>query len=153
MSSFIDINESVNEHYNILDENQEILNENVKNVNENVNHGKIDMLSDMIINQRKDIVETQNYGKMLFKDLKRLEKYLPKNIFHTDECVIYSGYINKQKFICGFYFNKKKVLVNRLLYHNFIGHLDNNIIIENTCENKGICCNIKHLRAKDINHL
>lgn len=121
------------------------------NINEiEVKNEKLNLLSDMITNQRNDIIDMDNYGKMTFKDLKRLEKYLPKNIFHCDECVIYTGYINKQKYICGFYFNKKKVLVNRLLYHNFIGHVDKSIVIENTCENKGICCNIHHLKAKHI---
>lgn len=115
----------------------------------NEENTKLNLLSDMIQYQRENITELQNYGKMSFKDLKRLEKYLPRNIFDTDECVIYLGYINKKKYISGFYFNKKKVLVNRLLYHNFIDDIEDKMIIENTCENKGICCNIKHLKSKN----
>lgn len=108
---------------------------------------KHDLLTEMIKRQREVISQQQNYGRLSFKDLKRLEKYLPQSIFDTDECVIYSGYINK-KLTSGFSYNKKKVLVNRILYHNFIDELDDTLIIENTCQNKGICCSLQHLHAK-----
>ena len=38
--------------------------------------------------------------------------------------------------------------LHRLLYINFIGQLYSNSYLEFTCPNKGVCCNINHIKIK-----
>ena len=50
-----------------------------------------------------------------------------------------------------FYFRKKKVALHRLLYINFIGHLDDDEYLKFNCENKGKCCNVHHMNKFKYN--
>lgn len=106
-----------------------------------------EILSKLIKNQKNDIPLDK---KLAFNDLARISNNLPNDIF-TDECCIWSGYItnsNSEKKNCyiSFYFKNKKVSLHRLLYTNYIGHINDNEYIKYTCNNKGKCCTINHLK-------
>ena len=49
----------------------------------------------MIRKQRKNIRKKGNYGKLSFDDIKRVDKYLNRNIFDNSECCIYKGELKK----------------------------------------------------------
>jgi hypothetical protein len=53
--------------------------------------------------------------------------------------------LNKGRYV-NFYFRRKKVALHRLLYVNFIGNLNDDEYLKFSCDNKGICCNIHHLK-------
>ena len=53
--------------------------------------------------------------------------------------------------ILNFYFNKKKIALHRLLYINYIGEISNKEYIRFTCDNKGKCCNINHMKKYSYN--
>lgn len=92
-------------------------------------------------NQKQFIPSYQNYGKMLFEDIQRIEKNIQKDIF-LDECTLYKGEIKNG--FASISYKGKKVSVQRLLYHNYIGMIKRNQFIRYSCENKGICCTLKH---------
>ena len=97
---------------------------------------------------QKDSVPTyQNYGKMSFEDIQRIEKNIQKDIFDVDICCLYKGEIKNG--FASISYKSKKVSVQRLLYHNYIGTIRRNQIIQYTCENKGLCCCLKHLYVED----
>lgn len=112
-----------------------------------------DILNDLLVKQIKNV----NFDKKLkFQDLKRLCKYITSSIFDENICSIWNGYItnvnNIEKGIyINFYFNGKKVALHRLLYLNFVGDLSDDEYLKFTCENKGKCCNIHHLRKFKYN--
>ena len=112
-----------------------------------------DILNDLLIKQIKNV----NYDKKLkFQDLKRLCKYITTSIFDENVCSIWNGYItnvnNIEKGIyINFYFDGKKVALHRLLYLNFVGELSEDEYLKFTCENKGKCCNIHHLKKFKYN--
>ena len=93
-------------------------------------------------NQKKHIPTYQNYGKMFFEDIQRIEKNIQKDIF-ANTCCLYKGEIKNG--FASISFKGKKVSVQRLLYHNYIGEIKRNQIIKYTCENKGTCCCLNHL--------
>jgi len=93
-------------------------------------------------NQKDSIPTYQNYGKMFFEDIQRLELNIKDDIF-SDHCCIYNGEIKNG--FASISFKGKKVSVQRLLYHNYIGTIRRNQIIKYSCENKGICCCLNHL--------
>lgn len=111
-------------------------------------NNKNDLLKELIKNQRKNI-KVEN--KLLLSDLKRISNNLDSNIFSNDECCIWNGYItnnnneNRSKYI-NFYFNHKKTALHRLLYINYVDNLDKKEYIKYSCKNKGICCNINHIK-------
>ena len=113
-----------------------------------MNNKKNDLLKELIKNQRKNI-KVEN--KLLLSDLKRISNNLDSNIFSNDECCIWNGYItnnnneNRSKYI-NFYFNHKKTALHRLLYINYVDNLEKKEYIKYTCKNKGICCNINHIK-------
>lgn len=82
-------------------------------------------------------------------DLKRILKYVDTSIFDDNFCCLWKGYVTNNKGLyVNFYFNKKKMALHRLLYINFIGQLYSNSYLEFTCPNKGVCCNINHIKIK-----
>lgn len=100
---------------------------------------------------RKQIKNIPNDKKLKYNDLKRLCKYISSSIFDENICSIWNGYItninNIEKGIyINFYFKGKKMALHRLLYINFIGTLRDDEYLKFTCENKGKCCNIHHLK-------
>lgn len=103
---------------------------------------------ELLAKQRKN---TNTKYKFSPPDLKRVAKYLKKSIFIKDQCNIWSGYItNNNNELKGtyinFYFKKKKIALHRLLYINFVDSLSSNEYIKYTCENKGRCCSINHMK-------
>ena len=106
---------------------------------------------ELIKNQKKNI---QADKKLLYNDIKRISKYLNKSIFN-DECSIWTGYItviknDKKNSYINFFYNGKKYALQRLLYINYMGNLNDSEYIKFTCENKGRCCNVNHFyKIKD----
>ena len=104
------------------------------------------ILKKLIKNQIKNI--NKEY-KLSNNDLIRISNNLDQDIF-SEDCCIWKGYItnnnnNRAKYI-NFYFNKKKIALHRLLYINFVEELNKNEYIKYTCNNKGKCCNINHIK-------
>lgn len=120
----------------------------MSNIIKCTNYKGIEIFKDLIRKQRKDI----NIDKKLqLNDLKRICKYIDSDIFNNEHCCIWSGYItNKNNDTKGsyinFYFKKKKIALHRLLYYNFVNDLEIDEYIKFTCNNKGICCNINHMK-------
>jgi hypothetical protein len=97
-------------------------------------------------NQKDSIPTYQNYGKMSFEDIQRIERNIQKDIF-DDQCCLYKGEIKNG--FASISYRGKKVSVQRLLYHNYIGTIRRNQIIQYVCNNKGICCCLAHLEVDD----
>lgn len=90
--------------------------------------------------------------RLQYTDLKRIAKYIPSSIFDTDDCSIWKGYISstsktpdKGNYV-NFYFRKRKVALQRLLYENFVGEITKNEYLRFVCDNRGKCCNINHIK-------
>jgi len=112
-----------------------------------------DFLKELLINQLKNINPNKklNYG-----DIKRISKFLTNSIFHDTTCSLWNGYVTNEKnqtkgTYINFYFNKKKIALHRLLYINYIGEISNKEYIRFTCDNKGKCCNINHMKKYSYN--
>ncbi len=106
-----------------------------------------EILSKLIKNQRNDIPLDK---KLSFTDLTRISNNLPNDIF-SEECCIWSGYVtnlksNKKNSYVSFFYKNKKVSLHRLLYSNYIGNINDNEYIKYTCNNKGTCCTINHMK-------
>lgn len=115
------------------------------------NNNNNDILKKLVKRQLKNI--SPEY-KLSNSDLMRISNNLTSDIFSND-CCIWNGYItnnnnNRAKYI-NFYFNKKKIALHRLLYINFKGELKKNEYIKYSCNNKGKCCNINHIKKKVTN--
>jgi hypothetical protein len=107
-----------------------------------------DLLKELMFRQLKNIPVEK---KLQYQDLKRICKYINLSIFDEKNCCEWNGYItNANKSDKGtyvnFYFRKKKAALHRLLYINFIGELSDDEYLKFNCENKGVCCNIKHIK-------
>jgi hypothetical protein len=105
------------------------------------------ILSNLIKNQREHISLDK---KLSFKDLNRISYNLTTNIF-SNECSIWNGYItnvNSKKKNCyiSFFFKNKKVSLHRLLFANYVEDINDNEYIKYTCNNKGKCCTIYHMK-------
>jgi hypothetical protein len=106
-----------------------------------------EILDELFKKQLKNV--TRN--KLSYEDIKRLSKYIKSTIFDENCCSIWNGYItnigNKSKGIyINFYYNSRKIALHRILYSNYIGDLTENEYLKFSCENKGRCCNIKHIQ-------
>lgn len=119
--------------------------------NESTHKKKINnnqLFKELIQKQRKDVPMDK---RLQLNDLKRICKYIDTSIFNSDECCLWNGYITninnatKGTYI-NFYFKKKKVALHRLLYCNFVDTLTSEEYLKFNCENKGMCCNINHLK-------
>ncbi len=112
-----------------------------------------ELLTELINKQIKNI---KPEIKLQYTDLRRICKYIKSSIFDENQCCIWDGYVTNQnnshkgKYI-NFYFRKKKVALHRLLYSNFVGELGSDEYLKFNCENKGTCCNIKHLKKFKFN--
>jgi len=89
--------------------------------------------------------------KFRYADLKRLCKYLNTSIFDENICSLWKGYVTNTKNVSkgvyiNFYFKGKKTALHRLLYINFVGNLTDGEYLKFSCEHKGKCCNIAHLK-------
>ena len=111
------------------------------------------IFKEMINKQLKDVDPLK---KFKLNDLHRICKYVHSSIFSKDSCCVWTGYItNKYNLVKGtyinFYFKNKKLALHRLLYINFVESLANDEYIKFTCNNKGICCNVNHLKKHKYN--
>ena len=111
---------------------------------------KNNIMKELIDKQLKNVSSDK---KLQYSDLKRICKYINNSIFDIDKCCIWSGYVTnsnndtKGTYI-NFYFKKRKMALHRLLYTNFVDDLLDDEYIKFTCDHKGNCCNIKHLKKK-----
>lgn len=99
---------------------------------------------------KKQIKNIDDNKRLKYNDLKRISKYVNASLFDMNKCCLWSGYItnidhNNKGIYVNFYFEGKKIALHRLLYINYIGHLDDNDYLKFSCDNKGKCCNIYHL--------
>ena len=107
-----------------------------------------DLLNELLKKQLKTVPLDK---KFRYNDLKRLCKYVKSSIFDENVCTLWEGYVtninNASKGIyINFYFKGKKTALHRLLYINFVGNLLDDEYLKFTCENKGKCCNVQHLK-------
>jgi len=115
-----------------------------------MNHGTDKILKELLDKQSEGIP----YGKKLqYFDMLRISRHITTSIFDDNECCIWNGYISnvnhtEKCMYINFYFKGKKVALHRLLYINFIGQLDDDEYLKLICKNKGICCNVNHLKKK-----
>ncbi len=101
----------------------------------------------------KELVENQldyeGEDKLEKNDLLRISENVDNSLFGK-ECVLWTGYItnsnnNRAKYI-NFNFKNKKKALHRILFKNFVGKLEKNEYIKYTCNHKGYCCNINHIK-------
>jgi hypothetical protein len=89
--------------------------------------------------------------KLQSKDIMRICKNIDISIFDKHSCSMWRGHVtnmnnlNKGRYV-NFYFRRKKVALHRLMYINFVGELKDDEYLKFNCDNKGICCNIHHLK-------
>jgi hypothetical protein len=121
------------------------------NINKNI-EDKNKIFKELIAKQ----IKVKNINKLSVQDIKRISKNIITSIFNLNECSIWDGYItnlnvkNRGTYI-NFYFKKKKVALHRLLYNNYVSVLNKDEYIKYTCENKGKCCNINHMKKYKYN--
>jgi hypothetical protein len=107
-----------------------------------------ELLKELLSKQIKTVPQDK---KLQYTDLKRICKYVTSSIFEENKCCLWNGYItninnsNKGTYI-NFYFRNKKVALHRLLYINFVDELRDDEYLKFSCEHKGRCCNIYHLK-------
>ena len=95
--------------------------------------------------------------KLRYKDLCRIVKYIETSPFDEDECCLWKGYVtnvgnvSKGTYI-NFYFREHKVALHRLLYDNFVEHVEDNEYLKFSCTNRGKCCNVHHMIKYKYNH-
>lgn len=117
------------------------------------NTKKNKLLIELLQKQLKDIDSDK---KLYLHDLQRICKNIPKSIFDNDGCCLWTGYVtnlhkeNKGTYI-NFYFKHKKVALHRLLYTNYVENINKGDYLKYTCKNKGVCCNINHLKKFEYN--
>jgi len=107
-----------------------------------------EILTDLLNRQLKDVPVEK---KLRYTDLKLLCSYVKSIFFDENNCCIWEGYITNSKneskgIYINFYYMGKKAALHRLLYLNFVGHLDDDEYLKFICPNKGKCCNIHHLQ-------
>lgn len=107
-----------------------------------------EILNELLQRQLKNVPYDR---KLRYNDLKRLSKYIDVTIFDENKCSLWNGYItninNASKGIyINFYFKGKKAALHRLLYVNFVSPLTDDEYLKFSCDNKGKCCNVTHLR-------
>lgn len=108
---------------------------------------RLQTLVNLLENQRPIIKENPYYPRCQFKDILRLDKYIPGDIF-GDKCVIYNGETKKNYITISLY--KKKLSVLRILYNEFIEDIKFEDNINYYCENGGRCCTINHFGANNV---
>lgn len=126
----------------------------MKKITKSKDIDKIDKIfKELVAKQKKDVPSSK---KLQLSDVKRIAKRISGSIVDPNECSLWDGYITnannaaKGTYV-NFYFRKRKVALHRLLYINFIGHLDEDEYLKFTCENKGKCCNVYHMNKYKYN--
>lgn len=113
------------------------------------------LLAELCVKQRKHKCEKY---QMKINDLTRFLKHINSSIFNTNECVLWTGSLTKcnsgKSHYVNYYLNKRKLALHRILYINFVDDLENKHYLKYTCDNPGICCNIKHfIKVSDENEI
>lgn len=105
---------------------------------------------ELLKNQRKGIKTVGNYGMMKHPHFAKVETSVQGDIFDTlsDECCLYTGYVRPNT-CAQISFNCSKVVLNRLLYLNYVEQITQADVITNTCSNKGKCSKLSHLKRKE----
>lgn len=109
---------------------------------------KNELLRELISKQLKNV---QCNKKLQYTDLKRICKYINRSIFDENKCCVWNGYITNENnthkgTYINFFYKKKKIALHRLLYINFVDNLCSNEYLKFSCDNKGKCCNLHHLK-------
>jgi hypothetical protein len=139
----------ISEEKIINSEENKNLEEKIINSEENKNY----FFKELLTKQLKNICQSK---KLLFSDIKRISKFLSDTIFDENKCSLWNGYITNEKnqskgTYINFYFNKKKIALHRLLYINYIGDISVDEYIKFSCDNKGKCCCIHHMKKYSYN--
>lgn len=111
---------------------------------------KNNLINKMISNQQEIIEDKYRLEK---SDICRMCKYIDDDIFDSDECILWSGYLTssnkgKSQYV-NFYLKGKKLALHRILYINFIDELQDYQYVKYICRNAGKCCNINHFYKVD----
>jgi hypothetical protein len=138
---------------NDLDEKNNIEKKNDSDNKNSSDDNKNNFFKELLTKQLKNICASK---KLLFSDIKRISKFLSDTIFDENKCSLWNGYITNEKnqskgTYINFYFNKKKIALHRLLYINYIGDISNDEYIKFSCDNKGKCCCIYHMKKYSYN--
>jgi hypothetical protein len=102
-------------------------------------------LSKMVDMQRRNVPDVGNYGKLIYSDIKRLDRFIDGDIF-GNMCCLYNG--ERKSNYTTMSFRSKKISVLRLLYHNYTADITRTDKIKYVCDNKGICCNLNHIKIQ-----
>lgn len=106
---------------------------------------KNQILIQMLQFQRKNLLFKL---RLDLEDIRRIVLNINKSIFDDNNCCIWQGYITntteRSRYI-NFYFKHRKIALHRLLYINYVGDIDKKNYLKFICQNKGICCNVKHV--------
>jgi hypothetical protein len=100
-----------------------------------------------LLQKQLKIVSPRNM-KLTNSDLKRISRRITNSIFIDNKCSLWLGYISSYKNgkYVNFFYNRKKAALHRLIYCNYVGSLSNCSRILFTCNNKGFCFNVNHLK-------
>jgi len=110
---------------------------------------KNQILIHMLQLQRKGL---PNNMRLDMDDIKRIVYNINNSPFSDTDCCLWNGYVTDNNEKCkyiNFYFKHHKIALHRLLYINYIGDLESTNYLKFTCNNKGICCNIKHIEKSN----
>lgn len=147
------LNESIEQNKISRNRSSSISNSNNKNIYKKIEDKNI-YFNELL---KKQIAHIPSDKKLNYNDIKRISKFIMSSLFDHDKCALWQGYItnennNTKGTYINFYFNKKKIALHRLLYINYIGHLSDNEYLKFTCDNKGKCCNIHHMKKYIYNN-
>jgi hypothetical protein len=143
---------SKSDNKEIIQDNKEIISDEKNTIfnekNTNSDESKNEIFKELLVRQFKNVCSSK---KLQFNDIKRISKFLGDTIFDENKCSLWNGYITNEKnqskgTYINFYFNKKKIALHRLLYINYIGEITNDEYIKFSCDNKGKCCTIAHMK-------
>ena len=106
-------------------------------------HPNVVSLNQLYRNQLKDVKKFENYGRMNFSEIQRLQRYFDGDIFQFCDCCLLKKKSNT------FAYSGKKVSIHKLLFHNYIDSLKNKKHIVFFCDNRSRCVNTNHFTYYD----
>ena len=122
-----------------------------KNTGKGLRISKLERAEILTEMTQKQIKEIPNNKKLNYRDIKRLSDYIDQSIFKKGDCCLWKGYVTnsnvtgKVQYI-NFYFKGRKTALHRILYCNFVSPLGDNEYLKFTCNNRGKCCNLDHMK-------
>jgi hypothetical protein len=101
----------------------------------------------MMKNQRNDIKDISR--KLAYNDIIRIESNIGDgDIFNNDNnCILWKNNfsdVNGRKKIF-YHLHKRKHLLQKILYYNYVNEIDSKQRIKYKCDNEGLCCTISHI--------